>query len=426
MNAFNKDKAEDNSDAQKKCPFEPFSKAVLEHAPKAYNDLAKACPVYHYQGKFDYYIASKYKDVRNNILWDNELWTAKYGVYLKGIPEQIQSVGLSQDPPGNNETRKIVLDAFSPAGLEHWATVINRLADELIDTMLAMPEGRGNFFELFALPLPARLMCVMMGVPEEDWPFYKETADAINHHIMDEPTPGSEMPVFMAVYERVLPHIESRRAQLAQQGLEPDIQHVGTVLPNDFLSRMLCSKSQGRPLSDIEIVSLASALTVGGNETTISLIGHLLWRLLETPALWEEIKANPELIEAAIEESLRLDPPLLGFSRQNTRETELQGVKIPERSTVWYSIAAANRDPEAWSNPDEFNLHRSLDELRQHVSFGKGGHLCLGSRLARLEVKLVFEKLVQRMPKLRVDGECRQAITTFHAWAKNYIPVRWD
>lgn len=408
------------------CSFDPFSDEVFAQAPEAYAELGKRCPLHRYQGRFDYFIASDPKDVKDNILMDYNMWTVQKGIGPKPQPEGIVAAGLSQETPNNRAARQAILQGFSTEGLLRLAPIIDQLADELIDDMLADPVGEGDFFSRFALPLPARLMCIMLGVPESDYLLYKQAADEMNEKVMNDPVPSSEFPYYMEIFERVRPYIDERRQLLASQGLEPDLQHVGTVLPDDFLSRFVCSSENGQPLADSDIVTLLLGVVIGGNETTISLIGTLLWQLLEQPERWQAIKENPELIEVAIEESLRLEPPLLGFMRSNRQVTELQNTTIPENSKVWYNIVAVNRDPELWPNPDEFCLDRPLSDLRQHVSFGRGGHLCVGARLARMEVKRVFEKLIKRMPNLRINGESTQAKATFHAWSKNYLPVKWS
>lgn len=143
---------------------------------------------------------------------------------------------------------------------------------------------------------------------------------------------------------------------------------------------------------------------------------------------WEEaeqrVKAHPELIEAAIEESLRLDPPVLGLFRTPKEDVELSGCPIPAGSKVMYNVASANRDPKIWPDPDTFRMDRPLTLLRKHASFATGSHTCLGARLARMEVKQVFEKLVARMPKLRIAGEAER-IEGYNFWGKKYLPVRW-
>lgn len=218
--------------------------------------------------------------------------------------------------------------------------------------------------------------------------------------------------------------VATRRALLTEAGVEPDMAHVGTLLPNDFMSRFICDRVDDRPLSDHEIISLSMGILIGGNETTMNLICNLLWRLLEQPERWEQIKADPTLIPAAIEESLRFDSPVIGLFRNSTCPTQLQGQDIPAGSKVLYNLAAANRDPARWPNPDEFCLDRPFEQARRHVAFSGGAHACLGMGLARMEVRQVFEKLVVRLPNLRLIGPTERA-PGFNFWGRNVLPVAW-
>jgi cytochrome P450 len=167
------------------------------------------------------------------------------------------------------------------------------------------------------------------------------------------------------------------------------------------------------------VLSVVSQLFVGGNETTTSLITNAVWRLLQDPQRWQTLVSKPELIDNALEESLRYDPPVLGLYRTVTRDVELRGVTIPVNSKVMLNYAAANRDPEVFDAPNEFRLDRPP---RRHLSFGLGVHFCLGSQLARLEARTALSSLVQRFPDLQLqnDGE---RIAPFFLWGRHRLPV---
>jgi len=166
---------------------------------------------------------------------------------------------------------------------------------------------------------------------------------------------------------------------------------------------------------------------VGGNETTTSLITNCVWRLLQQRELWDAVCADPaRLAEVAVEESLRFDAPVLGLFRTTTTPVELHGVEVPERTKVMMLFASANRDAQAWDDPDSFRLDRDLAQLRrQQLAFGAGVHFCLGAPLARLEAKVALELLATALPGLRLDGE-PERIEPFLLWGKRTMPVRWD
>ena len=161
-------------------------------------------------------------------------------------------------------------------------------------------------------------------------------------------------------------------------------------------------------------------LLVGGNETTTSLITNMLWRLLEVPERWQTLCEDPTLVEAAVEESLRYDPPVLGLYRNTTRDVTLHDVTIPANTKVLINYAAANRDPEVFPNPNEFDLRR---ERKRHMSFGLGVHFCLGAPMARLEAEIVLHVLVRRLPGLALV-DAGERIAPFFLWGRRHLPVR--
>lgn len=405
--------------------FEPYAPEVVVAGPPVWGKFGRDNSLYHYQGRFDFYISSDYNDIRSNVLQDNDTWLYSKGTSPKLLDPRL-ACGMMTDPPHHNGIRLIVQRGFTPKQLERIAVHIDALADELITDMQVMDPKQGNFFKLFAMPLAARLMCRMLGAPEDNYLQYKHWADEFMFDVFNNANDSAEAAEKGQLMAQSLAGlIAERRRILEELGVEPALEHVGTLLPDDFISRFICDKVDNRPLSEWEIISLLLSIINGGNETTMNLICNLLWRLLEKPALWEQLKANPSLIPAAVEESLRFDPPVIGMFRTTARVTTLQGVTIPEGKKVMYNIAAANRDPAIWDSPDEFRLDRDMATLRKHVSFSGGSHLCLGIHLARMEVRQVFEKLVSQLPNLRLTGQPQRA-PGFNFWGQENVPVAWD
>jgi len=404
--------------------FDPYDESTIAKGVDPYVDLANICPVYHYNGRFDFYISSDYNDILNSILKDNTTWTIENGSSPKPLPPELR-VGLVSDNDRHLQIRRVVQRGFSSVELERLGTIVDRLADELIDAMAARPEGGGDIFELLFMPLPARLMCLMLGVPEIEFLTYKNWADEYFYSILNDAKHEWVIGDSESVAKPVFDILAERRAMLAEMRLEPGLELVGTVLPDDFLSRFMCDKVNGEYISDLEILNLALGFVLGGNETTMMLMSNLLWRLLEDRQRWETVKSNPQLLEAAIEESLRLDPPVIGLFRSPRHDVELQGCPIAKDAKVMYNVVAANRNPEIWPNPDEFRLDRNRAAAKRHIAFSSGSHTCLGAPLARMEVRQVFEKLVARLPNLRMAGEPVPA-PGFNIHGKVRLPVMWN
>jgi cytochrome P450 len=165
-------------------------------------------------------------------------------------------------------------------------------------------------------------------------------------------------------------------------------------------------------------------LLLGGNETSTALITNLVWRLLEEPARWTAVRADPALVDAAVEESLRHDPPVLGLFRTPTHDVTRHGVTIPEKAKVMVCFAAANRDAGQFERPEEFRLDRPVQELKRHMSFGFGAHFCPGAALARLEARVTLRLFAERLPGLALAGT-PERIAAFNLWGRRTLPVTW-
>lgn len=403
--------------------FDPMSAETLANPGAAYSELRAKCPFHLYHGPdFQFAITSDYREIKEEILQESPVWSFRFGNAAK---DTISDVGFKSDPPFHMAFRTALAAGFAPKQLKKYETEIERICDELIAKMLAVPEGRGDFHDLFALPLPSRFMCVMLGAPEADSMHYKRWADILQNLLFHDPKPGSFEPILQEIYPHFNGHLDARKAKLDEAGIsDPDASTLGTVLPDDFMSRTLVARVEGRPFTREEQLNVCLAFLTGGQETTISLIANLMWRLLETPALWERLRREPSLLDNAIEESLRFDPPVLAHFRTSLRPTTMHGMDLPERTKLMYSIVGANRDPSVFRDPDMFLIDRPVAEARRHLSFGSGVHLCMGAPIARMEARIAFTKLIEALPNLRIDGPTQRIESWMH-WARVKLPVAW-
>ena len=150
-----------------------------------------------------------------------------------------------------------------------------------------------------------------------------------------------------------------------------------------------------------------------------------MWRLLEVPERWERVVADPSLIESAVEESLRFDPPVLGLCRTNNTQVVIDDVEVPADSKVMVLYASPNRDPALFDSPDEFRLDRPVQDTKRHLSFSWGIHYCLGAGLARLTARVGVETLVSRFPTMRLAGVAQRIEAPF-LWGRAVLPVAWE
>jgi cytochrome P450 len=307
------------------------------------------------------------------------------------------------DPPMHTLHRGLVQQAFTPGAIRALAPRIESLTAELLDAVA----GRDEFdiHDDFAFPLPVVIISEMLGVPSEDIHRFKLWSDAsVEAMGAEDPTPW--MAELQALGGYLLGQIRARRAADSP--------------PNDLITRMVKAESDGARLDDEAILGLVSQLLVGGNETTTSLITNVVWRLLEDPALWARVVADPTLVDRAIEESLRFDPPVLALFRTATRDATVRDATIPQGAKVMLHYAAANRDPAVFDEPDRFSLDRPP---RKHLSFAIGVHICIGAEMARLEARTALKALTSRFPDLELAGR-GERIKPFFLWGRRRLPVR--
>jgi cytochrome P450 len=410
--------------------FDPLRADTVRDPGPAYSALARNCPFHHYRGNdFDFHITSNYREIREQILSDNPVWSFKWGNSAKDWGEadgEFNNVGFMTDPPFHMEWASQLRRGMTPAKIRDYAPEVEAIAEDLIRGMETAETKSGNFHDLFALPLPARTMCFMLGADQTNYPRYKHWADILQYMLFSDPDPTA----FREIVDAFQPHfaelIAAHKKLLTDAGIEePTMEHLGTVLPWDYISLGLVLRVDGRRLNDGELFNICTAFLTGGQETTTSLIGNMVWRLLEVPERWEALKANPALVDNVIEESLRFDPPVIAHFRTSLCPVTMHGVELPERSKLMFSIIGANRDPALFDDPDSFRIDRPLGQVRKHLSFGYGVHFCLGAPIARLEAKVALTKLIERLPRLRLTGETER-IDSWLYWGRRTLPVAWD
>ncbi len=390
--------------------YNPFAGPDFEDPAAAHKKLRESCPVHRFEGGgFEFVSLTKHEDVFT-ALKNIDVFSSLWG---QG-PHRKPAIALFNDPPEHTRFRRLINTSFTPRAAMALEPMITALVDELVDEMLAAPGRTADLHDALAMPLPVIVIARMLGVPEEMRDTFKEWSDS-QLQGMNGTDPAREARARKALAEYMLAEAEKRRA-IARDGGE---------MPVDIISDIVAaSLDDERPITDAEMLSLLTQILVGGNETTTSLITNLMWRLLGDRALWEAVAADPNLIDVAIEESLRFDPPVLGLYRTTTCPVTMSGTEIRADDKVHVLYASANRDPAVWEHPDEFRLDRDINRLRQHLSFGFGTHVCPGAALARTETRVALRKLVAAAPGLRLVGE-PERIETFLLWGKRTFPVSW-
>ncbi|MFH8223986.1 cytochrome P450 [Streptomyces sp. NPDC018057] len=321
-------------------------------------------------------------------------------------PVEEEAIGrhlLIADPPHHTRLRSLVTRAFTARRVEAMRPRIQAITDELLDAML--PLGRADLVEAFSYPLPITVICELLGVPEMDRTAFR---DMSNEFV----APTSE--------EGFLGSVERLGAYLTE--LIEDKRVAGPA--DDLLSALIRTTAEdGDRLSPGELRGMAFLLLIAGHETTVNLITNTVHTLLRHPAQLAEVRADPALVDAAVEETLRYEGPVENATfRYAARPLEIGGTAIAQGDPVLIGLAAAGRDGARYPAPDRFDPHR---DTRGHLAFGHGIHYCLGAPLARLEARTALHTLLRRAPALALDGPPGAWLPGMLIRGTRSLPVRW-
>lgn len=371
--------------------FDPFT-STPEEITGQLASLRRECPVHHMDDP-EFYTLSRHADIVA-ALQDCETWASSQGPGLhRQDPAKEGGVLVSSDPPLHTFERRSMVRLFRPTDIAKMEPDIREICVKLVEDVVSA--GRGELMADLAIPLPLVVVCRMLGLPEDGWREFRPWVMEAAAGVLDKTGAGQSRidanAKMFAYFEKFL---EERRVEVA----------AGTA-PDDLLTGLINVETKGQKLDNNQIVSFLRFLLVAGSATTTLLIGNVVHRLLKHPEAMTAVLDDSTKIEVAIEESLRLDAPVLGLFRTNTCPVTMHGVDVPENSKVMISFASANHDDTAWERPQQFDLSRDPIRLRRHLAFGFGSHFCLGAPLARLEAKCMLETLLPRLVELRGDGE---------------------
>jgi cytochrome P450 len=317
-------------------------------------------------------------EIAQRVLTDNVRFSS--AGYATTIGQVMGRTILQMDPPEHLRHRPLVARAFRARVLDQWSdTIIGATVSELIDAFAG--DGHADLIPQLTFPFPVRIMARILGLPESDWPRFLRLS--------------TELIAVMRNWDRAVAAGRELRGYFAE--LIADRRRHPR---EDLVSQLIEAEVGGRRLSDDEIYPFLLLLLPAGAETTYRSSSNLLFGLLSNPDQLDAVRADRDLIPQAIEEALRWETPLLTVARTAAEDVELGGVRIPAGGFVAISLGAANRDPARYSNPDAFDIYR---QDKQHISFGDGAHKCLGIHLARLEMRVLLNTVLDRLPGVHLD-----------------------
>jgi cytochrome P450 len=365
---------------------------VLADPYPLYARLREEAPV-HWDPFLHCWVVTRYADVHQVL--------HSFSADRTPSPEQLRLLGIGNiepiaqvmakqmlflDPPRHTQLRKLCSTAFTPRRVELLEQRICAIADRLIDRVIA--NGRIDVINDFAAPFPAIVFAALLGVPEEDHVRLKAwSADF-----------AEMLGNFQHNIDRVARVLKSTEELVAY--FRCAIREEERPLADGLLKSLVEAEVDGERLSEDEVIANAIVVMVGGQETTTNLIGSGLLTLLRRPAKLAELRDRPEITASAVEELLRFESPSQHTGRIAHQDTVVGGTLIPKGAAVMAVMAAGNRDPERFTNPDELDFERTDN---RHLAFGWAAHFCFGAPLARMEGRVAFRRLLDRLPGLSLE-----------------------
>ncbi len=336
-------------------------------------------------------LVARHADV-TAVLRNSDGFSADRSKIMMAQMEQVRDQGpfkgaptiLTSDPPVHTRLRRLVSRDFSSRRIREMEPRIREITAKLLDSV--QRKGEIEVMADLANPLPVMVIAEMLGVPPDRYETFKRESDIIVSS--DNTAPGMPLP---SVFHEA---VDSLRGYFADE--------IGKRRRNpgaDLISALVAAHDEAESLDASELLAFVVLLLLAGNETTTNLIGNGMLALGRNPDQIDLLLRSPELIPRMIEESLRYDSPVQATFRGAMKKTNLGGTEIEPGTACFIILAAANRDPAQFLNPDQFDITR---EPRDHVAFGAGIHFCIGAQLARLEGEIAMGELIRRFPRVHL------------------------
>jgi len=358
--------------------WEPLRIGAADDAAAAYAEIRSHCPV----ARVDGILGGFWAVLDHDLIVQAALDTATFSNVVPFF--RTVRPPLECDPPEHTAYRRMLNPTFSKDAMRALEQPLLRSARALLEPLVA--RGSGDFAREFSHPYPTRALCLLLGVPEDDWRLINDWALRVDE-VGGLTAPGS--PERIAVGEELRPYmsglIEARRARPG----------------NDVVSALVAGDPELAPLDDEAILGIVMMLLSAGHNTTTSAIGSAVLRLARNEALQDAVRSDPALIPVLAEEVVRIDAPQQAMRRIATRDTELGGTRIAAGDWVWLVFGSGNLDPSAIENPASVRLDRTPN---RHLGYGRGIHQCVGAPLARLELRIALELLLELTSDFRLDG----------------------
>jgi cholest-4-en-3-one 26-monooxygenase len=374
--------------------------------------LRREAPIYFHPetDQAGFWCITRFDDL-HQISQTHQVFSSVWGITLhEGTEESLaqqRMMMLQMDPPRHTRLRLIVNKGFTPRMIGRLHDRVREVARDIVNGIAE--RGECDFVVDVAAELPLQVIAELMGVPQSDRHMLFEWSNRMI---------GSEDPEYAVAAE------EAQTAAIEMFGYANELAlHKRANPSDDIISVLLQAEVDGERLNDIEFDLFFELLAVAGNETTRNLISHGMLALIEHPDQRKLLLDDPELLDSTVEEMLRWASPVMYMRRTARSDYEIRGETIREGDKVALWYIAANHDPNVFEDPHRFDITRSPNE---HEAFGGGGpHFCLGSHLAKLEIKVMFEEVLARIPNMELAGEVQRLRSNFINGIK-HLPVSFS
>ncbi|HEX6567021.1 MAG TPA: cytochrome P450 [Chthoniobacterales bacterium] len=380
--------------------FDILAPANLQEPFPLFAKLRQEKPVY-WSEKYSFWLLTRYRDVKAAFRAPRQFSSATGAEIEKRRADFPEWVGASfdlckrfvygqlqaADPPEHTEQRHAVMGAFTPQVVGELRAAVQQRVDGLLDKM---ERGTGvcDFVSEFAYPLPSIVIFDLLGAPAE----YHEILQRASRGLADFP---------IAMYGKDGKRIQEIAMEFtgAERAINEIIKMRRIEPKNDLISHLVSNQGAAAEMSAGELVVLCNFLLFAGHETTANLLAGSLRYLLESRELWDQLRAAPDMIPAAVEELLRFVSPVLWISRVAAEDIELNGEVLRKGQRIQLGIGAANHDPDEFDHPEQLDFTRPKVNS---LAFGYGPHFCVGSALARMEAQVALSRLLDRIPNVEL------------------------
>lgn len=365
--------------------WDPYRPDLNENPYPTFKRLREEAPLY-YNKEYDFFALSRFADIDANFANTEIFSSARSDImeFIRADFEVPNGMFIWHDPPKHTAYRNVVTRVFTPKRMNALEQQIRDYTARCLDPLIG--QDKIDFIADLGFKLPGGVIGMLLGIPDEDRDAVRERVDAALRTEEGKP-------------------MELNQASYKGEGFEDYLDWRAKNPSNDLMTELLnveFTDPEGvkRKLTRDEILIFVNVIAGAGNETTSRLIGWFGKLLSDHPDQRRQVVTNPGLINATIEEVLRMEPPGPSVARSTTRDIEIHGKVVPAGSVMLFLLASANRDAERFPDGDSFNINR---QGSPHITFGRGIHSCLGAALARVEGRVALEEVLKRFPDWTVD-----------------------